>query len=156
MTLTAPGVSFDDLTRDECFDLLQTQDVGRLAVSWATGPLVVPVNFVLDGESIVFRSGPGTKLRALASRPVSFEVDAFDARDRTGWSVLARGRAREVSRREVAHLEVTPWMPDDKDHWVRLRVVAISGRRIRRGVAPTDSPDSGPLALERTVPGRGG
>ena len=121
----------EPMTRAECFEHLGTQVVGRLAVSRWTGPHVVPVNFVLDGESIVFRSGPGMKLRSLAARPVSFQVDAIDPRSRTGWSVLARGPAREASRREAAHLNLPTWVTTEKDHWVRMRVAAISGRRIR-------------------------
>jgi nitroimidazol reductase NimA-like FMN-containing flavoprotein (pyridoxamine 5'-phosphate oxidase superfamily) len=120
----------EELTRDQCLALLRTREIGRLAVSWPTGPLVVPVNFVVDDDAIVFRSGPGTKLRALASRPVSFQVDAVDPVHRTGWSVLARGRAREVPRREIDHLELEAWVPDDKDHWVRLHIVSVSGVRI--------------------------
>jgi uncharacterized protein len=126
------GAIFEPIERAECFELLASQTVGRLAVSRWTGPLVVPVNFVLDGESIVFRSGPGTKLRSLAARPVSFQVDEIDPESRTGWSVLARGRAQEVSGRDLTHLDPAPWAPDERDHWVRLTVIGISGRRIRR------------------------
>ena len=54
----------DVLDRRECLHLLATQSVGRLAVATPEGPLVVPVNFVLDGESIVFRSDRGSKLFA--------------------------------------------------------------------------------------------
>jgi len=126
----APDVVLDEISRDECLALMATEQVGRLAVNWATGPLVVPVNFVLTGDTIVFRTGPGTKLRALAARPVSFEVDHIDPDSRTGWSVLARGRAREVSARQFADLPVDPWVPEGKDHWVAIKIVAATGRRI--------------------------
>jgi uncharacterized protein len=122
--------TLEEIPREECLALLATEEVGRLAVNWATGPLVVPVNFVLDGETIVFRSGPGTKLRALAGRPVGFQVDHFDGARRVGWSVLARGRAREVSARQYEGLPVDPWVPDDKAHWVAIKILELSGRRI--------------------------
>jgi uncharacterized protein len=123
---------FEALDPDECLRLLATQEIGRLALSVsADAPLVVPVNFVVDEESVFFRTGHGAKLRRLAARPVSFQVDDFDLGRRTGWSVLARGRGREVSRREVAHLALEPWIPD-RWHWVRLEIRAISGRRLVR------------------------
>lgn len=111
--------------------LLASQQVGRLAVALPTdGPLVVPVNYALDGEHIVFRTGHGTKLRALNSRLVSFQVDQIDTQRHTGWSVLVRGRAREVSGREHAHVDVEPWVPEGKRHWVRLQIRSITGRRL--------------------------
>lgn len=69
----------EELPRDECFELLRSRPVGRLAVS-LTGraPLVVPVNFVVDGDDIVFQSYAGTKLTALRDQPVSFQVDEID------------------------------------------------------------------------------
>ena len=124
--------TLETLSADECYELLGTQTVGRLAISRWTGPEVVPVNFVLDGESIIFRSGAGTKLRSLAARPVSFQVDAFDPASRTGWSVLARGRAREVSRKRAGEVDPGPWITEGRDHWVRLVIGVISGRRIHR------------------------
>jgi uncharacterized protein len=124
---------FVELTRAECFHLLSSRGVGRLALSFAAdAPLVVPVNFVVDEGSVFFRTGHGTKLRTLAARPVSFQVDDFDHLQRTGWSVLARGRAHEISRREVTHLELEPWIPEQWLHWVRLEVRSISGRRLER------------------------
>ena len=129
----------ETLSAAECYELLATQSVGRLAISRWTGPEVVPVNFVFDGEAIVFRSGPGTKLRSLAARPVSFQVDAFDPETRTGWSVLARGRAREVSGRRAGERDPSPWVTDGRDHWVRLVIGVITGRRIRR---VADLPDA--------------
>jgi len=52
------------LDRDECLELLAADGVGRLAVVQASTPAVFPVNYVLDGEDIIFRSDPGTKLAA--------------------------------------------------------------------------------------------
>ncbi|HZQ28318.1 MAG TPA: pyridoxamine 5'-phosphate oxidase family protein [Acidimicrobiales bacterium] len=127
----APRPTLSELTRDECFDLLNTQVVGRLAVA-APGqaPLVVPVNFVVDGDAIVFRSDAGTKLALLSTNPVSFQVDVVDPNRRGGWSVLASGRAGEVGSWEVGHLAVEPWAGGDKRRWVRLIVERVTGRRL--------------------------
>jgi nitroimidazol reductase NimA-like FMN-containing flavoprotein (pyridoxamine 5'-phosphate oxidase superfamily) len=123
--------SLEDLPRDECLRLLRSQGIGRLAVATpGTSPLVVPVNYLVDGDEVVFRSGAGSKLRALRGAPVSFEVDEFDTLRRTGWSVLVRGSAYETTHWEIEHLPVEPWAPGDKAHWIRIVPDAVSGRRI--------------------------
>jgi nitroimidazol reductase NimA-like FMN-containing flavoprotein (pyridoxamine 5'-phosphate oxidase superfamily) len=119
------------LTPDECWQLLATQSVGRIAVPIdRQGPLVVPVNFMLDGEAIVFRSDMGAKIEALRDGPVSFQVDFIDWSRRTGWSVLARGVAYEATHWEVDHLLLEPWAGGDKSHWVRIIVTDLTGRRL--------------------------
>jgi len=44
-----------DLSRDECLELLGAMSVGRIAYTTDDGPRVLPVNYVLEGESVVFR-----------------------------------------------------------------------------------------------------
>jgi nitroimidazol reductase NimA-like FMN-containing flavoprotein (pyridoxamine 5'-phosphate oxidase superfamily) len=130
-----------ELTADDCYALLGTQPVGRLAVpDGVQGPLVVPVNFLLDGDVIVFRTDMGTKVRALRQGPVSFQVDFIDWIHHTGWSVLARGVAYEATHWEVEHLDLDPWAEGDKTHWIRLIVDDITGRRLQPSdlALPTD------------------
>lgn len=121
----------EELTKDECLELVRSQAVGRIAVARpdGRGPLVVPVNFVLDGDAIVFRSGLGAKLAALLG-PASFEVDHVDDVSHTGWSVLFTGRAFQATPWEVGHVHVEPWVSGPKRHWVRLVPDEITGRRI--------------------------
>lgn len=118
------------LDRAECLELLHAQPVGRLAVIDGDSPLVVPVNYTLDGGCIVFRSDLGTKLAALAHHKVSFEVDYIDWYHCTGWSVLVRGAAYEATHWEVDHLLLEPWAEGDKRHWVRIPIVEVTGRRL--------------------------
>lgn len=120
-----------ELSRAECLQLLASESIGRVAVSQGrAGPLVVPVNYVLDGEAILFRSGYGAKLRSSLFRVVSFQVDRVDVATRTGWSVLVRGPAEELRRREVTGPLPEPWMPGDKPYVVRIAARAVTGRRI--------------------------
>lgn len=120
----------EEISRAECFVLLASHTIGRLAVGRPGGPpWVVPVNYVLDGELIVFRSDPGAKLDALREEPVSFQVDLIDPFHRTGWSVLVHGVAWEAAPAE--HLAVEPWAPGEKPHWVRIVPDAVTGRRLR-------------------------
>jgi nitroimidazol reductase NimA-like FMN-containing flavoprotein (pyridoxamine 5'-phosphate oxidase superfamily) len=84
---------------------------------------------------VVFRSDEGTKLEA-ASRGgrVAFEVDGADAATRSGWSVLVRGEATEVTDpTELARLRklpLSPWAPGPKTRYVRILPTVLTGRRI--------------------------
>ena len=99
-----------------------------MAVALPGGPpLVLPVNFALDGDVVVFRSDPGSKLDALREHPASFQVDFVDPFHRTGWSVLIQGFAYETSPADV---EVDPWDGGPKAHWVRIFPGGITGRRL--------------------------
>lgn len=130
---------FEELTRVECVDLLRTQVVGRVAVVVDDGsPLVVPVNYVADGDTVVFRTGPGSKLLGLRTQPVSFEVDDHDLYRRIGWSVLIRGVCYEVDEHET-DTSPEPWAPGDKSHWVRVFPMEISGRRITWSESSVDA-----------------
>jgi nitroimidazol reductase NimA-like FMN-containing flavoprotein (pyridoxamine 5'-phosphate oxidase superfamily) len=128
------------LDREECLRLLGTRRLGRVAVAvegWS--PLIRPVNYRFDpaSQSVVFRSGRGTKLTGLLrAHAVAFEVDEIDEAARTGWSVIVSGRAEEVVRTgDLAHVEalgLDPWVPGDVPHWFRVRTEMVSGRRIAR------------------------
>jgi nitroimidazol reductase NimA-like FMN-containing flavoprotein (pyridoxamine 5'-phosphate oxidase superfamily) len=116
---------------EECLVLLRWENIGRLAIGMrGEAPLIVPVNFAVYDGSVVFRSDDGTKLDRLREQPVSLEADRFDQYRRIGWSVLVRGIAHEIDPAEVSDLEIEPWAPGRKSHWVRIVPTAISGRRI--------------------------
>ena len=102
-----------------------------------SAPEIYPVNFVVDGETIVFRTDPGSKLRGLERTPtVCFQADGSDLDDHTGWSVLVKGRATEVTapddRRTVAALGLEVWALGEKPHWIRIQPTEVTGRRIHR------------------------
>jgi uncharacterized protein len=91
-----PG-GLDDIETAECWRLLATQPVGRLAVIVGHYPLVFPVNYALEGRSIMFRTGAGTKLWATERSNVTFEADDIDLDHKAGWSVMVKGTAHEIS-----------------------------------------------------------
>jgi nitroimidazol reductase NimA-like FMN-containing flavoprotein (pyridoxamine 5'-phosphate oxidase superfamily) len=135
-----PSATLEEIPRDECLRLVASTAVGRIAVALPGGPpLVVPVNYALDGEVVVFRSDPGSKILALREQPVSFQVDFVDPFHRTGWSVLIQGVAYEATAAEVEHLAIESWAGGDKRHWIRVLPAAITGRRIRMADFPGDS-----------------
>ena len=122
------------LDRDRCLDLLRRDEVGRLAVIADGGPLILPVNYRMDGDAVVFRTDPGLKLDQGVRAHGCFEIDHFDRDERSGWSVIVAGRLEEVTRYEskawarVHDLAVDPWAEGPKEHWMRLVPSRISGR----------------------------
>ena len=133
---------WQELTRSECFELLAQEHLGRVAVVDDRGPVIFPVNYILDRHTVVFRTGEGTKLDAASlGRRVSFEVDGTDPAARTGWSVVVRGEAAEVTdRAELERLRELPlraWAPGARNRYVRILPSALTGRRI---AAPDGEP----------------
>ena len=128
------------LLRTECVRLLREASIGRIGFVVDGWPVVVPVNYAVDGDAIVFRTDPGAKLQALFRAPkVAFEVDSFDRLYKGGWSVLVHGVAEEVGpderERLAATLRLSPWAAGPKSHWVRVPVLQITGRRLPRAWA---------------------
>jgi uncharacterized protein len=129
----------EELTREDCMRLVGQHSIGRLAVAVpGRPPIVVPLNYVVDEEVVVFRSDPGTKLDLATRLSVSFQVDAYDPTHRTGWSVLIQGLAVEADPSELDHLGLDPWAGGDKAHWVRVLPLEVSGRRIVLGDVVVD------------------
>jgi len=122
------------LDHDECVALLERSSLTRIAVVIGEQPLVFPVNFTLDGDAVVFRTDPGTKLHAARNGRVAFECDGVDAVYHTGWSVLGTGRAEEIVNEaeleRLARLPLGPWCPGQKSTWLRIRPRMLTGRRI--------------------------
>jgi transcriptional regulator with XRE-family HTH domain len=125
------------LTATECREYLSPGGVGRFLFAAARGPVAIPVNYLMLGEDIVFRTGATTSAVAdTEQRPrVSFEVDHIDDAFGEGWSVLVSGEARLVREpdelAEVAALGIVPWAGGDRDTYVRIVSRDITGRRIR-------------------------
>jgi nitroimidazol reductase NimA-like FMN-containing flavoprotein (pyridoxamine 5'-phosphate oxidase superfamily) len=125
----------EHLTPNECWELLAASPVGRIGVLNDSAPEIYPLNHVVDRQTIVFRTDPGSKLRGLLRSPaVCYQVDGIDATDATGWSVLVKGRAIELHDvdevRVVAALPLRYWTLGDKSHWVRIVPEQVTGRRI--------------------------
>lgn len=128
----------EEIDAEECLALLGSHQVGRVAVVVGIHPVIFPVNYCLDGDAVVFRTGEGAKLQGAAGHPVGFEVDAVDVGAHTGWSVHVWGKASDVTEqnggheaRRVQRLALEPWAVTDASHWIRIDPVSITGRRIR-------------------------
>jgi uncharacterized protein len=71
------GQSLEVLDRDECVELLTHGSfVGRVGLVVEGRPLVLPVNYMIDRDTIVFCTAGGTKLNAIiGGADAAFEVD---------------------------------------------------------------------------------
>ena len=146
-----PGVSpdpggLDELSPAECWELLATQPVGRVAIIVGHYPVVFPVNYAVDDKTIVYCTGVGTKLHSVHRSNVTFEVDEVDVEHRRGWSVMVKGVAQELSvtrdRQVISKAELggaTPWAPGDRGHMIRILADQVTGRRIRPAELPPAS-----------------
>jgi hypothetical protein len=94
---SSPRRPQEELDETTCWELLTRTSVGRLAVDIAGQPDIFPINYIVDGATIVFRSGAGTKLAgAVLNHHVAFEIDGYTPDRRTAWSVVVKGRARQI------------------------------------------------------------
>ena len=129
-------LTMEELTRAQCLELMATVLVGRIGVSVRALPVVLPVNFILVGENIVFRTIPGTKLDAATAKAVvAFEVDSYAPDGTSGWSVLVQGVSSEITDPgellALAGIPLQAWALDDRTaaRLVRIESSFISGRR---------------------------
>jgi uncharacterized protein len=127
------------LEPDECRRLLRTERLGRVALSVAALPSVVPVLYRLVGERVVFGVESDALVAVLSDNIVAFEVDHVDVETRVGWTVLVVGRARpaddlcasglglgeEGETNDVASL----------DRLIGIHINLLSGQRTRSPVA---------------------
>lgn len=132
------GGELVELTRGECLRLLTGAVIGRVICTEAALPTAQPVNYVLDGEEIIFRTANGSKLAAATRNAVvAFQLDQFDTTTRTGWSVLGVGEAYEVldpSRlAELTDLQPDPWVHDHDAHTISIPLCILTGRRVTAG-----------------------
>ena len=127
-----------ELSAEECLRLLVSHRprLGRLAFMRNGVPLVLPMNYVIRGDAIYFRSAPGSKvfIAAQQGQQASFEVDEVDEFWEDGWSMLAFGHLRQVTDAEelteVLSLPLQPWAGGDRPHCIALQFERMSGRRI--------------------------
>lgn len=130
------------LATHDCWRLLRSVSVGRLALWVYDHPDIFPINYKVDHGTLVFRTGPGTKLStALSGTPVALEADEVDADAGVAWSVVVKGQAIAVERTQevldTVGLHLFPWQTGRKDHLIRVLPESVSGRRFTLAPALT-------------------
>lgn len=127
------------LTEDECWDRLESEPVGRLAIIADRRPHLVPLNHVVRNRQLLFVSVPGTKLHDVLQQPgmpAAFEIDRYDATDHSGWSVVVNGSLHPVqdlvdhTQQDVRGRPI--WLDGYRDRsWLRLTPEQVEGRELR-------------------------
>jgi len=138
-------LTLEELNHEECWrmvGLAATAGIGRIAFGADGGQQVLPVNFACARRSIVVRTSAPTMLHRLApGADVAFEVDHIDAARHSGWSVLIQGRLWPVHTPPDLlpddMLRLHPWAAGDRDCWIRVVPLSVSGRRVSRHRLPS-------------------
>lgn len=130
--LQAP--TWEALPHNECVVGLQSQRIGRIALSENALPVILPVFYVYDGTAIVFRTHFGSVLdRNCRNTVVAFEVDSHDAGRRAGWSVMAVGVANVVAPGEALRereIQLDRRGAPEGDVIIQIEPGSLSGRAL--------------------------
>lgn len=120
----------EELSVEDCLELLASTNVGRLGRNDDDGPSIITVNFAAYGGGVLIRSLADSRLEAARSEePVSFQADGVDRPRQAGWSVLVRGRLRELDDLpDAPDPRSLAAGPDDDLLW--LEPTSVTGRRI--------------------------
>ncbi|AJE80684.1 MULTISPECIES: pyridoxamine 5'-phosphate oxidase family protein [Streptomyces] len=129
-----------EMDESECRELLAGHGLGQVAVFGSEGPDIVPVNYLLAGGEVVFRTSAGSVPAAAAGADIALEADHFDE-DGKGWCVLVQGPARAVVGYDAVlrfeeQAEHLPWSGGASGLWIALSPVRMTGRKAAPAAAP--------------------
>jgi len=115
--------------------LLATQSVGRVGYATDAGARILPVNYVLGADCIIFRTVPdGEIFRYALNSTCAFEIDETNEFFESGWSVVAVGRLQLATEEDFAQMRYgrlpEPWAGGSRWLFVRLSCEHVSGRRV--------------------------
>ena len=125
----------EDVTRElnqgECWAALRASEFGRLAYRLGDDINVVPLNYAVDGKTLLFRTAEGSKLLGVVMHTdVVFEIDRYS--ETSGQSVIVRGKARLLAEDEARRADTSglrTWLPTPKYNIVQIEPVEVTGRR---------------------------
>jgi hypothetical protein len=135
------GSVLERLSRGECMRLMGSVPLGRIVYTRQALPAVELVNFALDdGDVIIATNASGKLAAATRGAVVAFEADSVDVAASAGWSVTIVGYSRAVTDdAEIGRLnrvELVPWAPGARDHFIRISPTIVHGRRLGAAVMP--------------------
>lgn len=138
------------LSEEECWERLGGTEFGRLAYHLADEVHIAPINYAVDGQTLVFRTAEGSKLLGVVmNTDVAFEIDDVDEEAESAWSVIARGAARILEgqeARDADNLRLRPWVDTRKFNVVSIAVSELTGRQFHlarpwRHMLPVEEPE---------------
>ena len=140
---TSTDTTIERLTEGQCWELLCSNESGRLAVRLGDGVDIFPINYLIKDQTIYFSSAPGSKMVELTANPqVALEIDGI--LDRQRWSVVVKGAAERLSTSTEIEWSGISGLhtqePNDKWNYVRVQPSEVTGRRFtsrRKTSVPT-------------------
>ena len=129
----------EELSEAQCWSLLGGQTTGRIAFLQDGRLQVFPVNYVVHGQSVYFRTSEDSGLALLpGDLNASFQVDSHDGDAMAGWSVLVSGRANAVSDESLLTTlwgmrTPAPYGGGARNLFVGIDPMLVTGRRVRMG-----------------------
>jgi uncharacterized protein len=134
-TAAEPGSGLIELDRAECLELLAAKSVGRIAYVGDTGPRILPVNYILADDCVIFRTVPDGEIsRHALNSSCAFEIDEIEEFFQSGWSVVTVGRLELATEEDFARMRYgrlpEPWAGGGRSMFVRLPCEHVSGRRV--------------------------
>ena len=135
-----------EMSAEDCQRLLRAGTVGRVAVSTPGGPHIVPVNYVVSGDAVIFRTSPYSVLGTHGRNSLlAFEVDHLDPGQDHSLSVVVRGRCEFID--DPRELDTpddtkrpTAWAAGSRNLFLRLPLTEVTGRSLGGGRAPLALP----------------
>ena len=129
------GPARQQLSRDECRQLMASVSIGRIIYTRQALPAVELVYFALDqGDIVIKTDGDGKLAAATRHNVVAFETDCLDAQQ-AGWSVTAIGPSREVTDPDdigrLQKIDLSSWAHGVRENFIRISPELLNGRRLR-------------------------
>ena len=129
----------EELSVAQCWSLLGGQETGRIAFLQDGRLMVFPVNYLVHGNAVYFRTSEDGGLALLpGDLNTSFQVDAHDGDAMAGWSVLVSGRANAVRDESLLTTlwgmrSAAPYGGGQRNMFVGIDPTLVTGRRVRMG-----------------------
>jgi nitroimidazol reductase NimA-like FMN-containing flavoprotein (pyridoxamine 5'-phosphate oxidase superfamily) len=119
-----------EMSTERCWEMLREEEFGRLAFRLVDEVHITPINYAVDGSSLLFRTAEGEKLLGVAmGSDVAFEIDRYGGE--SARSVVVRGTARLLGEDEAHRAENVPlrtWVGTTKYNVVEISPTVVTGR----------------------------
>jgi nitroimidazol reductase NimA-like FMN-containing flavoprotein (pyridoxamine 5'-phosphate oxidase superfamily) len=132
-TTPGPGARLVELPSFDCWHLLESAEICRVAWNGPHGVAVVPVNYTVADGALWFRTIPYSQLaRECGGQWVAVEVDSVDHATRSGWSAVIRGTAEVVDADDAPeHLaEFQVWPSGTRYLFIKVEPAELTGRKL--------------------------
>lgn len=132
---TSGSGSVSELSLEECYRLIGQDGIGRIALCTDDGPIIIPVNYIMENEAVIVRTAAYSVLGEHAQQDMAFEVDSLHQEERQGWSVVLVGKCERIEDIEQmtelrASRRLEPWAAGSRHLFIRLTPRRVTGRRI--------------------------